>query len=483
MKNSEYWEERIANNIWTTYNNLEERNRALLEMYQEASLSISDELYRVGEKLKSSIPMLSDMHKFNRLSGLQRNMENIIKELGENVEGFGKKGMFEGFKDVYSNVRMELGELEFDIVPKKVMKEMLDRPWLGSNFSTRLWKNTQVLANNLNDILTNGLTQGKTVTEMVIELNNRMNEGFNVSHRLIRTETMHYLNESAFKGYVDGGCEEVQVWAALDERVCPKCGKLHSKKYRVDKRPILPFHAHCRCTYLPVIDLDDKKGDNNIKDTKDFNELEVSLKNRLQVKISNDVKKLDFNVVKDTCVSMEKAFNEFPQLKGFVDELYTSKSGMMSCAPTDRSFSLTKISFNPTYYKDNKIKEVYLRDASSGFHPKETTYEISGVHELGHAVEAYLIKSKRLKSDIENIMCWNDCTIAKHIVSEACKKAKKTEEGKGLKNAELKNNISGYALNDASECMAEAFADYFGNKDKASILSKEIMKIVKEMMK
>lgn len=159
----------------------------------------------------------------------------------------------EGFKNTYSNVMTQLGQIGFDDVPQKVMEEMLERPWQGSNFSERLWKNTQVLAGNLNEILVNGLTQGKTTTEMAIQLSNRMNQGFNTSHRLVRNETMHYLNESAFKGYQDAGVEEVELWAAEDERTCPECGAMHGKKYKIDKRPILPIHANCRCTYLPVI--------------------------------------------------------------------------------------------------------------------------------------------------------------------------------------------------------------------------------------
>jgi len=126
-------------------------------MYQDASLQISEELYKVAEKMKTSTPTLSDMHKLNRLSKLQSNMENIIKGLGENVETFGKNNMVEGFKDTYSNVMVELGQTQFSMVPKKVMEEMMNKPWLGSNFSERLWKNTQVLANNLNEILVNGL--------------------------------------------------------------------------------------------------------------------------------------------------------------------------------------------------------------------------------------------------------------------------------------------------------------------------------------
>lgn len=254
MKNSEYWANRIANNTWKTYNSLEEKNRALLEMYQEASLNISDELYRLTEKMKTATPTLSDMHKYNRLNGLKRNMEDIIKKLGEDVENFGKENIIKGMANTYNNAVTQLGKLEFDEVPKKVMEEMLNRPWRGGTFSERLWKNTQILATNLNEILINGITQGKTVTEMAIQLNNRMNQGFNTSHRLIRTETMHYLNESAFKGYKDAGCEEVEFWAAEDERTCPVCGAKHGTKYKIKDRPILPLHPMCRCTYLPVIE-------------------------------------------------------------------------------------------------------------------------------------------------------------------------------------------------------------------------------------
>lgn len=256
MKNSEYWEKRIANNTWITYNSLEEKNRALLEMYQEASLNISDELYRVSEKMKTSTPTLSDMHKFDRLTKLQKNIESIIGELGENVQKFYIDNTTQGFKEVYKNIRVSLGETDFSEPPKKLMEQLLRKQWEGSNFSTRLWENTQVLVTNLNDIVTNGLIQGKTVTEMAIQLNNRMNKEFNICHRLVRSETMHYLNESSLKSYMDGGVKEVQLWAAIDERTCPVCGVKHGNKYSLKDAPVLPLHANCRCTYIPIIDDD-----------------------------------------------------------------------------------------------------------------------------------------------------------------------------------------------------------------------------------
>lgn len=310
MKNSEYWEKRIAKNTWNIYNSLEQKNKALLEMYQEASTSISDELYRLAEKMKTATPTLSDMHKFNRLAKLQENINFIIKELGNNLENFGKKNMYEGFSNNYKTIMEALGQIDFAMPNKKLMEQLLNKPWLGSNFSERLWKNTKVLAMNLNDILTTGLVQGKTVTEMAIQLNNRMNQGFNAAHRLVRTETMHYLNESSFMAYKDAGCEKVQYWAAEDERTCPRCGMKHGNTYSIKDRPILPLHANCRCTYLPIIDevdakrnYDEAKNINNENNVQEFkNDGIINNKKWLKAEFPNE-KKFKKHV--------EKHFNEY----------------------------------------------------------------------------------------------------------------------------------------------------------------------------
>ncbi|WP_312647563.1 minor capsid protein [Aminipila sp.] len=255
VKNSQYWENRVAKKTWQTYNDLEERNWALFEMYQEASGNISNELYKVAERINGGKAVsLTDMHKFNRLMGLKKSFEKTIRELVEQTEEFAKENMQQGFKDTYKAARTAISSTAFTMPDKRLMDEMLDRPWRGDSFSSRLWKNTSILANNLNESLVIGLQQGKTISEISIKMANDMMQGFNVTHRLVRTETMHYLNNSAVRAYKDAGIEYVQIWAAEDERTCKHCMQYHEKIYPIDKAPILPIHAHCRCTYLPVTD-------------------------------------------------------------------------------------------------------------------------------------------------------------------------------------------------------------------------------------
>lgn len=259
-KNAEYWEGRIADDTWKTYNSLEERNRQLLEMYQEASKDISQELYRITEKVKGGQDItLTDMHKYNRLGELQKNFEGIVKDLGEKTESFVRGNVQDGFKDVYSSTSAAISNEKFTAPNRQLMDEILDRPWLGDSFSSRLWQNTSTLAQTLQDDLVIGLQQGKTIAEISINLANKMQQGFNVAHRLVRTETMHYLNDATLRSYKDRGVTHVQMWTAKDERRCKHCKKYHGKIYPIDKAPVLPIHANCRCTYLPVVDEDEIK--------------------------------------------------------------------------------------------------------------------------------------------------------------------------------------------------------------------------------
>ena len=273
MNNDAYWEKRVANYTWGVYNNLEEKNMTLKAMYDEAAQDIENSLFQITKKIqRQGTVSLTDMHRYNRLTGLKKNIEDRIRELSENVEEFAKGNMQYGAKDVYKNIGRELGKTSFDLPNEKTMEMIYKKPWKGSNFSSRLWRDAQALEKNLNSILTIGITQGKTITEMALQLSNEMNKGFNVCHRLVRTETMHYLNESSLKSYEDFGVKEVKFWAAEDERTCEKCGSLHGKTFKIKDKKVLPLHANCRCTYLPVVGTHLNDGDNNdiIKDEKEI---------------------------------------------------------------------------------------------------------------------------------------------------------------------------------------------------------------------
>lgn len=254
-KNSAYWEKRIAASTWKTYNSLEEKNRELLEFYIDASKAVKEELYQIAEKYsREGVLSLSCMHKQNRLNGLNKKFQDIIEDLGRKTEKTVRKNMQDGFKAVYNDTARGMGDTDFSMPNKRLMEKLLNEPWRGDNFSGRLWKNQKRLAVGLNDLLLTGLQQGKTVTEIAVNMHNFVGQGFNECHRLVRTETMHYLNDATLQRYIDAGVKYVQIWAAEDERTCDECSKYHGKIYPIDKCPHVPFHPNCRCTIIPCLD-------------------------------------------------------------------------------------------------------------------------------------------------------------------------------------------------------------------------------------
>ena len=205
----------------------------------------------------------------------------------------------------------------------------------------------------------------------------------------------------------------------------------------------------------------------SVSDASNFKYLQSYFKKK-GYKMNDAIEKLDFNSVKDTTKGVDIVLNEFPQAKKIFAGFDIGKSGV-ACA----SFT-GKISFNPAYYTDVKNLQCMIMGNTTGFHPKNTGIVEIGSHEMGHILELALINKHN-----GGVLAWSECTEAKKIVSEACKLAKKLPEGKGKVNATLKREISGYAMQNASECMAEGVADYIANKNNASVLSRMIWNLLK----
>lgn len=255
MKNNEYWEKRIAEKTWNIYNSTEENNRRLIELYQDASRKIREELYEIAEQLsKNGTLSRTEMYRQQHLQQLEKKYRKILYELVRNTEEFAMENMEQGMQEVYKQISIAIEVPEFSLPDKELMQKLIEEPWRGGNFSNRLWKNQQKLMKALKNILIVGIQQGKNITDMAVELNAVTGKGFYVAHRLVRTETMHCLNQSCLQRYKDAEIKKVRFWAAKDERTCKICGAMHEKEYDIDKAPALPVHPNCRCTYLPVIE-------------------------------------------------------------------------------------------------------------------------------------------------------------------------------------------------------------------------------------
>lgn len=114
------------------------------------------------------------------------------------------------------------------------------------------------------------------------------------------------------------------------------------------------------------------------------------------------------------------------------------------------------LNFNPDdFVTKETLQKIIDGEKKSGYFGKDTTPELLGRHEMAHAVEEILIK-RRFKTETERDKAWGDCTVAEEILQKAYQNLRALGETKSLD--ELRNEISGYATNDASEGFAECFA-------------------------
>ena len=167
---------------------------------------------------KRSAYRCRQQYRFNKLLGQQGVIFQEIEKLGESIEKSQTSRILDAGKKVYSNVMHSLNINDFSYPNKKQMEQMLRAKWHGSFFSERLWNDMVALERNLNGVINNFIATGKTVTEAAVQLSNVMNRSFNDAHRLVRTETINYMNRSALRGYKDAGITKVQWWAAEDGR-------------------------------------------------------------------------------------------------------------------------------------------------------------------------------------------------------------------------------------------------------------------------
>ena len=235
------------------YTDNEKKTLRFLKEYKIANKEIEAELSEVYRKMNVENPLISDFYRFGHLQKLQDKIQKTIQQLGNLEEDYLKGRMKQGLVLGIETVINKIPETELN---KRAIDQMITRPWQGGNFSDRVWRNKRLLANQLNDKLRNGIIQGKSPFQIANDLSERMQVGRYQAQRLVRTEYMHVLNQGQIEGYKAKGYTKLKWHASKDERTCEICGEHHGNEYDIDEAPHLPAHPGCRCTFVPVIDVD-----------------------------------------------------------------------------------------------------------------------------------------------------------------------------------------------------------------------------------
>ena len=219
-----------------------------------------DEFAKKYPQYANLMPVRESIYKLDRLQGLQYSVYMAEAE----IAGYTNEQMTEYLTKLSQkgvNYGMEMlgfGE-NFYSINSDVVKQFVDVPWCnGENFSTRIWNDTQKLAQYLSQDLAQGFARGDSYDKLVRNLRQRFGRvNRKDAYRLAYTEGTYVMAEATMQPFKDN-FEKYRLSPVLDGKTCPICRGLREQVFLISERQpgvnFPPIHPWCRCSWEIVVD-------------------------------------------------------------------------------------------------------------------------------------------------------------------------------------------------------------------------------------
>ncbi|HEL2297017.1 TPA: minor capsid protein [Streptococcus suis] len=193
--------------------------------------------------------------RIERYEALQREVDNLPTRLYK-AENEASRAFYDEFiPDAYYHSVFDLQQqsgvaFAFNRIDPEEIRAIQQTPWLGANYSERIWGNTQALASELQKQLAVSLLTGRSAHETAEVIEAQFGKGSQNARRLIRTETSYFHAEMEAKAYEEADVEYYRFLATLDLRTSSICrehdGKIYKVSERITGKNYPPMHAWCR---------------------------------------------------------------------------------------------------------------------------------------------------------------------------------------------------------------------------------------------
>lgn len=278
-RSAEYWKRRAEANMDGVQRGAEQRLARLGRAYHQAARELEGEVQRIlgtyakrfdltPEEAAAALREPADEesraygYRVSRAEALEKAIRERLNGLGARLEWETAAQREWTASKSYQSARKMMRDMTGGVVSQAVpdlqgLLRAMDTAWSGRNYSARIWRNTDHLAQMLEDEIEAAFLSGKSVRRMANVIMDRFGVGYRAAECLVRTETSYVQNQTAAKSYEDAGCTEYEVLTAQDRRTCQYCAKQNGKRYLFaemqagENAP--PFHPNCRCTILPVV--------------------------------------------------------------------------------------------------------------------------------------------------------------------------------------------------------------------------------------
>ncbi len=201
--------------------------------------------------------------RINRFNDLQKQIDNISNKVYQSEKQQSDTYYSDFMNDSYYHHTYELQKrlgvaYDFNTLPEREISRLQRSNWYGDNYSSRIWNNTQALADSLKNELLIGLMTGRSTRDIAEIISQRFDVGKNASRRLVRTESAYYHGQMELKSYDEADISQYQFVATLDLRTSTICREHDQMVYKTKEAAVgvnyPPMHPWCRSTTIAYFD-------------------------------------------------------------------------------------------------------------------------------------------------------------------------------------------------------------------------------------
>lgn len=278
-RSAEYWKRRAEANMDGVQRGAEQRLARLGRAYHQAARELEGEVQRIlgtyakrfdltPEEAAAALREPADEesraygYRVSRAEALEKAIRERLNGLGARLERETAAQREWTASKSYQSARKMMRDMTGGVVSQAVpdlqgLLRAMDTAWSGRNYSARIWRNTDHLAQMLEDEIEAAFLSGKSVRRMANVIMDRFGVGYRAAECLMRTETSYVQNQTAAQSYRDAGCTDYEILTASDRRTCRRCAAQNGRRYLFTEMQAgenaPPFHPNCRCTILPVV--------------------------------------------------------------------------------------------------------------------------------------------------------------------------------------------------------------------------------------
>lgn len=140
----------------------------------------------------------------------------------------------------------------FSKLNNRVVNQVLNTKFLSGNYSERIWKNTDKLANTLKEVIGSAIARGESYSKTARRIRERFGVTQYEATRLVQTETCYFQNQAEIEALKEMGIKKYKFIATLDSRTSDICREHDKKVYNVEDAKagenLPPLHPNCRST-------------------------------------------------------------------------------------------------------------------------------------------------------------------------------------------------------------------------------------------